>query len=158
MHATYVTGNHAHAAMFGVKGNVALAGMLFCVQHLVPKEHWNPRLVRVSFWCLNGGIGLMMFFSLFPSGMYQLFLTLKYGFWYARSEEVRHSPVFQTLLKGRALGGHVFVWGGLLPLVYFVVARMWKRRPCTPSSAADGKCRSTWFIGEAHDDSHAKKA
>jgi len=72
MHATYVTGNHAHAAMFGVKGNVALAGMLFCVQHLVPKEHWNPRLVRASFWCLNGGIGLMMFFSLFPSGMYRV--------------------------------------------------------------------------------------
>ena len=94
----------------------------------------------------------------FRGRVHQMFLTLKFGLWYARSQEVRHSPVFQTLLKGRALGGHVFVWGGLLPLVYFVVARMWKRRPCTPSSAADGKCRSTWFIGEAHDDSHAKKA
>ena len=28
-------GGDAHGAMFGVKGNIALASILFCVQHLV---------------------------------------------------------------------------------------------------------------------------
>jgi nitric oxide reductase subunit B len=149
-HATYVTGNHAHAAMFGVKGNVALAGMLFCVQHLMTKECWSPKFVRGSFWCLNGGIALMMFLSLFPCGMYQMFMNFKYGFWYARSQDVREGAMFQALLKGRAIGGHVFIWGGMMPLVYFVIQGMCFRKPCTPIMEADNKYRSTWFVEKAH--------
>ena len=37
-HVTFFTGGYAHGAMFGVKGSVALAGILFCVQHLVKPE------------------------------------------------------------------------------------------------------------------------
>ncbi len=74
-HATYMTGNHAHAAMFGVKGNVALAGMLFCCQHLFQKSAWNEKLVRTAFWSLNIGIAMMMFLDLFPVGVYQIWLV-----------------------------------------------------------------------------------
>ena len=122
-HATYMTGNHAHAAMFGVKGNIALAGLLFCCQHLFKKEAWSEKLVRTAFWSLNIGIGLMMFLDLFPVGLYQIWLVVTKGLWYARSTEVIKGPVFVTLTYMRTIGGAVFVFGGLLPLIYFIVSR-----------------------------------
>lgn len=122
-HGTYLTNNHAHAAMFGVKGNIALGGMLFCCQHLFPRARWNARLVRLSFWSLNIGLALMMFLDLFPVGVYQLVATFEHGFWYARSVEIVGGTVFRTLTAFRSLGGAVFVLGGLLPLMWFVLSR-----------------------------------
>ena len=122
-HATYLTGNHAHAAMFGVKGNIALGGMLFCCMHLFHKASWNPKLVMTSFWSLNIGLALMMFLDLFPVGVYQLVAVLQEGLWYARSYEIVQGVVFQTLTYFRSLGGAVFVIGGLLPLIWFVLSR-----------------------------------
>merc|ERR1712000_39022 len=148
-HATYITNNHAHGAMFGVKGNIALASMLFAVQHLVEKEHWSPGLVRMSFWCLNGGIALMMALSLFPLGMYQFYMSITYGIWYARSLEIRHSEVFKTLVKTRSVGGHIFVWGGLLPLVCFILSQWVHMKPVTPYSM-DKKYASSWLADKLH--------
>ena len=122
-HATYLTGNHAHAAMFGVKGNIALGGMLFCCMHLFQKASWNPKLIRTAFWSLNIGIAMMMFLDLFPVGVYQLVVVLQEGLWYARSSEIVQGTVFQTLTYFRSLGGAVFVIGGLLPLIWFILSR-----------------------------------
>ncbi len=122
-HATYLTGNHAHAAMFGVKGNIALAGMLFCCQHLFHKSSWNPKLIRTAFWSLNIGVAMMMFLDLFPVGVYQLIVVLEEGFWYARSHEIVQGAVFKTLTYFRSLGGAVFVIGGMIPLIWFVLSR-----------------------------------
>ncbi len=120
-HATYMTGNHAHAAMFGVKGNIALGGMLFCIQHLISKEAWNPKLVRTAFWSLNGGVALMMFLDLFPVGLYQLMIVVQDGLWYARSQEILTGTVWKTLTYFRAIGGTLFIVGGVLPLIWFIV-------------------------------------
>ena len=128
-HATYLTGNHAHAAMFGVKGNIALGGMLFCLQHLFAKDAWNPKLIRTIFWSLNIGVAMMMFLDLFPVGLYQLYLTLEHGLWYARSQEIVRGAVFTHLTYFRSLGGAVFVLGGLLPLIWFVLSRVIKLQP-----------------------------
>ncbi|MCW8916529.1 MAG: cbb3-type cytochrome c oxidase subunit I [Magnetovibrio sp.] len=122
-HATYLTGNHAHAAMFGVKGNIALAGMLFCCQHLFHKLSWNPKLIRTAFWSLNIGVAMMMFLDLFPVGVYQLIVVLEEGFWFARSHEIVQGSVFQTLTYFRSLGGAVFVIGGMIPIIWFVLSR-----------------------------------
>ncbi len=127
-HATYLTGNHAHAAMFGVKGNIALGGMLFCLQHLFHKSAWNPKLVRTSFWSLNIGLVLMMFLDLFPVGLYQTWMAYAHGTWYARSAEIVTGPVFSFLTYCRTIGGAVFIWGGLLPLMWFVLSRGTKLR------------------------------
>jgi len=127
-HATYMTGNHAHAAMFGVKGNVALAGMLFCMQHLVQKAAWSEKLVRMVFWSFQIGLALMMFLDLFPVGLYQIYVVLTEGLWYARSNEVVMGPVFGTLTYMRTIGGAVFVFGGLLPLIYYVLSRAGRMR------------------------------
>jgi nitric oxide reductase subunit B len=130
-HATYLTNNHAHGAMFGVKGNIAIGGMLFCCQHLLPAARWNGKLVRVIFWSLNTGIALMMFLNLFPAGLYQLFAVFEHGFWYARSAEIVEGPVFKTLVTFRTLGGIVFVCGGVIPLIWFILSR---RRDILPES------------------------
>ncbi len=127
-HATYLTGNHAHAAMFGVKGNIALGGMLFCCQHLFHKSAWNPKLVRTSFWCLNIGLALMMFLDLFPVGLYQTWMAYTHGTWYARSAEIVTGPVFQFLTYCRTIGGMVFIWGGLIPMMWFILSRGTKLR------------------------------
>jgi nitric oxide reductase subunit B len=122
-HGTYLTGNHAHAAMFGVKGNVALAGMLFCCMQLFHKSAWNPKLVRTAFWSLNIGLAMMMFLDLFPVGLYQTWVAFTEGTWYARSQEIVTGPVFVVLTYCRSLGGAVFVIGGLLPLIWFILSR-----------------------------------
>ena len=66
-----------------------------------------------------------------PLGMYQRYINIKYGLWYARSMEIRHGEVFQTLAKTRSIGGHIFVWGGLMPIVYFVISRWFYMKPVT---------------------------
>jgi nitric oxide reductase subunit B len=127
-HATYLTGNHAHAAMFGVKGNIALGGMLFCCQHLFHKAAWNPKLIRTAFWSLNIGLAMMMFLDLFPVGLYQTWLAYTEGTWYARSSAVVTGPVFSFLTYCRTIGGAVFIWGGLIPLMWFILSRGTKLR------------------------------
>ncbi|MFO0995978.1 MAG: cbb3-type cytochrome c oxidase subunit I [Alphaproteobacteria bacterium] len=136
-HGTYMTGNHAHAAMFGVKGNVALAGMLFCCQHLFRKTSWNPKLIRTVFWSLNIGVAMMMFLDLFPVGLYQLTVVLEDGYWFARSQAIVTGPVFRALTYARSLGGAVFVFGGLLPLIWFVLSRGFRLRPEVEVSEGD---------------------
>lgn len=130
-HSTYLTGNHAHAAMFGVKGNIALGGVLFCCQHLFENKAWNRKLIRVSFWSLNIGLAMMMFLDLLPVGLYQLSVVLEEGFWYARSQEIIQGPVFRTLTAMRSLGGMVFTIGGVLPLMWFILSRGTRLRKTT---------------------------
>jgi len=122
-HSTYLTGNHAHAAMFGVKGNIALGGMLYCCQHLFETRSWNRRLIRTAFWSLNIGVALMMFLDLLPVGLYQLVIVLQDGLWYARSQEIIQGAVFRAFTIFRSLGGAVFVLGGVLPMIWFVLSR-----------------------------------
>ncbi len=122
-HSTYLTGNHAHAAMFGVKGNVALAGMLFCCQHLFRRSDWNEKLVITTFWSLQLGIVLMMTLDLFPVGLYQLAAVVTNGLWYARTNDFVTGPVWVTLTWLRTIGGVVFLFGGVLPLTYFILSR-----------------------------------
>jgi len=129
-HATYLTGNHAHAAMFGVKGNIALAGLLFCCQHLFHTESWNPRIIKLAFWSLNIGVVLMMTLDLFPVGLYQFSIVLDDGLWLARAQQTVAGDVFQTLTYFRSIGGLVFVVG-VLSLIWFILSRALKLKPET---------------------------
>ncbi|CBL43845.1 nitric-oxide reductase, subunit B [gamma proteobacterium HdN1] len=122
-HATYLTPNHAHAAMFGVKGNIAIAGMLFCLQHMFHKSAWSETRIKGIFWSLQIGLVLMMVLDMFPVGLYQVWLTLQDGLWHARSSEVILGPVFASFTYLRVIGIAVFVLGGALPLIWFVLSR-----------------------------------
>jgi nitric oxide reductase subunit B len=122
-HSTYLTGNHAHAAMFGVKGNIAIGGMLFCCQHLFKRATWNEKLIRTVFWSLQAGIVLMMTLDLFPVGLYQLANVVQHGYWYVRTNAFVTGEVWVALTWLRSIGGTVFLFGGVLPLVWFILSR-----------------------------------
>lgn len=151
-HATYLTVNHAHAAMFGVKGNIALAGMLFCCQHLFPKERWNAKLIKTVFWSLNIGMALMMFLDMFPVGIYQLYLILENGFWYARTQEIMRGSVVYYLTYFRSVGAIVFIFGGFIPLMWFILSRGKKLRLESDSEENDFTKHRLPSIDIIHDD------
>ncbi len=122
-HGTYLTANHGHAALFGVYGNLALASMLFCGRWMIDPDRWNGRVLRISFWSLNVGLLLMVLMDLFPVGVDQLLASMNDGYAYARSEAYINSTAFQTYTWLRSVGVAVFVIGGMLPVVWFVVSR-----------------------------------
>mgnify|MGYP002620806079 FL=1 len=122
-HGTYLTVNHAHAALMGVYGNLAIAMMVFCARCLVLPAQWNGALLRRVFWSLNIGLMLMVLLDLLPAGIAQLLDVLENGLWHARSHAFVHSELFQALTWARIVGGALFVLGGVLPLAWFMVTR-----------------------------------
>ncbi len=123
-HGTYLTVNHGHAALMGVYGNLALAAMLFCARYLIPQESWNSRLIRCAFWSMNLGLVLMVLLDLFPAGILQFSAVVDHGLWFARSQQFLMSIPFQTFTWMRAVGGGIFVVGGVVPLVWFMLSRL----------------------------------
>ena len=123
-HGTYLTVNHAHAALMGVYGNLAVAMMVFCARCLVLPARWNGALLRRVFWSLNIGLMLMVLLDLLPAGIAQLLDVLENGLWHARSHAFVESELFQMLTWARIVGGALFVLGGVLPLAWFMVTRL----------------------------------
>lgn len=126
-HGTYLTVNHGHAALMGVYGNLAIAAMLFCARWNVAAARWNARLLRTVFWSLNAGLALMVGLDLFPVGLHQLATVMDQGYAFARSQAYLQGNVFQSLTWLRGIGITVFVLGGVLPLIWFMVTR-WRNQ------------------------------
>lgn len=112
---------HAHTALFGVYGLLAISLMLFSMRYTVAKAAWSDRLLKWSFWGLNGGLALMTVVSLAPSGFYQFYHAVKYGLWYARSPEITSGPVVRALAWARIGPDLVFGFGALV--LFLFVAR-----------------------------------
>ena len=70
---TALTANHGHAAMMGVYGMLAVGLALFCIRYMIPEERWSERAAKISFWSLNIGLAWMVFATLFPLGLLQLY-------------------------------------------------------------------------------------
>ncbi|UZQ54226.1 nitric-oxide reductase large subunit [Trichothermofontia sichuanensis B231] len=110
---------HAHSALYGVYGSLAIALMLFALREITPDRAWDERNLNFAFWWLNGGLVLMMVTGLIPNGFYQLVQSVNYGTWYARSAEVISSPWMQWTVWLRIPGDIVFSVGAMM-LVYCV--------------------------------------
>lgn len=109
---------HAHTALFGVYGLLAIALMLFSVRHIFRRDAWSDSLLKWSFWGLNGGIFLMTVISLIPSGFYQFYHAVNRGMWYARSPEVATSDFIRTVSWLRMGPDIIFVSGAFLLLIF----------------------------------------
>ena len=48
-HGTYLTINHAHAALMGVYGNISLAALIFASKLMIKQAHWNKKLSILLF-------------------------------------------------------------------------------------------------------------
>ncbi|MDQ7815546.1 MAG: nitric-oxide reductase large subunit [Melioribacteraceae bacterium] len=110
---------HAHAALFGVYGMLGIGLMLFSLRGLRPNIEWNEKPIKWAFWLINIGLFTMVTFSLLPVGLMQTYVSVKDGYWYARSAEFLQTELMQTLRWSRAFGDTLFAIGALF-LVYFV--------------------------------------
>ncbi|MBI5394563.1 MAG: cbb3-type cytochrome c oxidase subunit I [Verrucomicrobia bacterium] len=120
-HATYLTSNHGHTALFGVYGMLAIAVILFSWRGLVENRYWNDRILKLSFWGLNGGLGLMFLTGLLPIGIYQFWHCYDKGFWYARSSAFYDLPAIQMLGNWRVVPDMIIIVLGAFPLLYFLL-------------------------------------
>ncbi|SDK13137.1 nitric oxide reductase, NorZ apoprotein [Methylophilus rhizosphaerae] len=107
------TAVHAHAALFGVYGFLALGFTLLVLRYLYPQVAFNERLMKTGFWALNIGLLLMIFTSLLPIGFLQFQASVSEGLWYARSEAFMQQPHMQTLRWVRTFGDVVFIIGAV---------------------------------------------
>jgi len=87
-HATYLTSNHGHTALFGVYGMLAIALILFSWRGLVENRYWDDATLKISFWGLNGGLFLMFLTGLLPSGSIRFGTAMT---WASGSRAVRRS-------------------------------------------------------------------
>jgi nitric oxide reductase subunit B len=115
---TALTANHAHTAMMGVYGMLAIGLLLFCLRYLTHPDQWSDRAAKLSFWSLNIGLTWMAFVNLFPLGILQLYTAVETGYWHARSVDFLLSPWINGLEWSRLPGDIVFIVGGALPLVW----------------------------------------
>ncbi|AAP85993.1 Nitric oxide reductase large subunit (plasmid) [Cupriavidus necator H16] len=104
---------HAHAALFGVYGFLALGFTLLVLRYVRPAYRLSPGLMKTAFWGLNAGLVLMIGTSLLPVGIIQFLASVEHGTWYARSEEFMQQPILQTLRWVRTFGDVVFIVGAV---------------------------------------------
>nr|MBD5377061.1 nitric-oxide reductase large subunit [Bacteroides sp.] len=119
---TQLTPNHGHTAMFGVFGFLALGLSLFAMRKNLTDEQWAriTPWIKCSFWGLNIGLALMVILSMLPAGFYQMFDSLKNGYWHARSIEFTNNHTMATLGWLRIIGDVIFIVFGAFP--FFVAA------------------------------------
>jgi len=72
----------------------------------------------LSFWCLNLGLAWMVFATLFPLGIVQLYHAVSVGYYDARSLKFIGNPQNALLEWLRFPGDVVFIVGGALPILY----------------------------------------
>ncbi|WP_374361430.1 nitric-oxide reductase large subunit [Pseudoduganella danionis] len=113
MQGLNMTAAHGHAALFGVYGMLGIGLLLFCLRGLASRLAWSDALLRPMFWCLNIGLAMMVFISLVPAGIYQAWASISTGMWFARSPEIIHSKLMETLVWLRVPGDVVFAVGTL---------------------------------------------
>ncbi|HCE93031.1 MAG: nitric oxide reductase large subunit [Burkholderiales bacterium GWA2_64_37] len=104
---------HAHAALFGVYGFLALGFTLLVLRYIRPQLVFSERLMKTGFWWLNAGLVLMIATSLFPIALFQFHASVSEGLWYARGEAFMQQPFIQTLRWVRTFGDVVFIVGAL---------------------------------------------
>ncbi|WP_274571385.1 nitric-oxide reductase large subunit [Neisseria leonii] len=105
------TAVHAHAALFGVYGFLALGFVLLVARYLKPDAVFDDKVMTWGFWLLNGGLAGMIATSLLPVGVFQAYASITQGLWYARSEGFMQQDFLQTLRWIRTLSDLIFIGG-----------------------------------------------
>lgn len=131
------TAVHAHAALFGVYGFLALGFTLLVLRYIRPHLQFSERLMKTAFWWLNAGLVLMIATSLLPIGIIQFHASVSEGLWYARSETFMQQDLLQTLRWVRTFGDVVFIVGALA-MTWQVVIGFFSPAPHTAPQRAEG--------------------
>jgi nitric oxide reductase subunit B len=128
---TALTANHAHAAMMGVYGMLAVGLALFALRYLMPDDKWSDRAAKISFWSLNIGLAWMVFATLFPLGILQLYESVSKGYFEARQLQFLTGRTVSLLEWLRLPGDIIFIVGGTLPVLWLTWRGVRHRVPLT---------------------------
>jgi nitric oxide reductase subunit B len=116
-HGSFLTAAHAHGALMGVYGMLAIALALFSLRNVVDERYWKEKWMMTGFWGLNIGLMGMILLTLVPIGVMQALESFRNGFWSARSLEFYQQPIVKTLLWLRIIPDSIFIGLGVLPIV-----------------------------------------
>ena len=135
MQGLNTTSVHAHAALFGVYGNLGLGLTLLSLRVLTVRRQWRTGYISFAFWSINIGLALMVLMSLLPVGLAQTWASVEHGMWYARSAEFLQTPVLEVFRWLRSVGDTIFAVG-ILALGWFVIGLStgWSVRGTRPDS------------------------
>ena len=118
---TQFTANHAHGAMMGVYGMLAIGFFMFVARYFIPPDKTSEQAMRISFWSLNIGLAWMLLVNLVPMGILQLRDSYEYGYWHARQIDFFMQPSVRIIEWLRMPGDVLFIVGGILPVVYLAL-------------------------------------
>src|SRR5437868_4536449 len=92
-HGTFLTLNHAHTALFGAFGLLAIGLIYFCLRYATAdRVPFGERFGMWAFWLYNAGLVLWILLNFFPIGWPQLAAVYEHGLAYARSVEFSTPP------------------------------------------------------------------
>ena len=130
-HATYLTVNHGHTALFGTYGMLAIGLLLFSMRAMVTDKGWSTTWLRISFWGVNIGLATMFLFTLLPVGLLQVLDNMEYGFWHARSNAFWEQDSVQLLGQIRIFADTLIIVPGAGGLLIFMIKAMFNLKPAT---------------------------
>jgi nitric oxide reductase subunit B len=113
----------------GVYGMLSIGLALFCLRYITPQKYWSDKAARISFWSLNLGLACMVFATLFPLGMLQLYHSINVSYYDARTLNYIGSRANSILEWLRMPGDVVFILGGALPVLYLAYMGIRHMRP-----------------------------
>jgi len=114
------------------------------VQLSIPEARWSDRAAKFSFWSLNIGLAWMVFATLFPLGILQLYESIEHGYYEARALSFLTNPTNRLLEWLRLPGDIVFIAGGVLPLLWICWCGVRYRVPFV----ADPESRASFLFTE----------
>ncbi|MFC7078708.1 nitric-oxide reductase large subunit [Haloarcula halophila] len=136
-HGTYLTVGHAHAAMFGAFGFLALGMVSYMLQLSIQPSRWDGSWLRAAFWCWNVGLALMVFVSVLPVGFLQLETVFTQSYDAARSLAFYNLPIVQTLFWARLPGDTLIILGTVIYAADLIRKRFVLRQSADDPSVDD---------------------
>jgi len=118
-HGTFLTLNHAHTALFGAFGLLAIGLIYFCLRYAAAdRAPFSERSGVIAFWLYNSGLVLWIFLNFFPIGWAQLDAVFEHGLAYARSPAFYSTMVLWQWM--RMPGDILFAAGAVLMASDFI--------------------------------------
>ena len=114
---TALTANHAHAAMMGVYGMLAIGLALFALRYIIPAKRWPERAAKFCFWATNIGLAWMSFATLLPLGVLQLWHSVNSGYYESRTLGYIMEPG-NAILEWLRLPGDVALISGAVAFLW----------------------------------------
>ncbi len=119
-HGTFLTLNHAHTALFGAFGLLAIGLIYFCLRYIAgERAPFSEKLGFWGFWLYNAGLVLWILLNFFPIGWPQLNAVFEHGYAYARGVDFYNTTLLWQWM--RLPGDVVFAIGALLMAWDFVI-------------------------------------